>query len=68
MKILILGANGQLGLALVQILKDNYEIKTATREDFNCEKSKEITRYFRQKKFDLIINAIAYTKVDQAEN
>ena len=68
MKILILGANGQLGLALVQILKDNYEIKTATREDFNCEKSKEITRYFRHKKFDLIINAIAYTKVDQAEN
>ncbi len=68
MKILILGANGQVGSALVKILKDDYQIKTTTRKNFDCEKSDEIIRYFEKKHFDLIINAVAYTKVDQAED
>ena len=67
MKIVILGANGQIGSALVPMLKDDYEIITATRKDFDCEKSNEVKRYFKKKHFDLIINTVAYTKVDQAE-
>ena len=67
MKIVILGANGQIGSALVPMLKDDYEIITATRKDFDCEKSNEVKQYFKKKHFDLIINAVAYTKVDQAE-
>ena len=68
MKILILGANGQIGSSLVKILKDDYQIKTATRKDFDCENINEIKRYFQKKHFDLIINTVAYTKVDQAED
>ena len=67
MKILILGANGQIGSSLVKNLKDDYQIKTATRKDFDCENINEIKRYFQKKHFDLIINTVAYTKVDQAE-
>ena len=67
MKILILGANGQVGSALVKILKDDYQIKTTTRKNLDCEKSDEIIKYFKKKHFDLIINTVAYTKVDQAE-
>ena len=67
MKILILGANGQVGSALAKILKDDYEIITTTRKDFDCEKSNEVKRFFKKKHFDLIINTVAYTKVDQAE-
>ena len=67
MKILILGANGQVGSALVKILKDDYQIKTTTRKNLDCEKNDEIIRYFKKKHFDLIINTVAYTKVDQAE-
>ena len=67
MKILILGAKGQIGSSLVKILKDDYQIKTATRKDFDCENINEIKRYFQKKHFDLIINTVAYTKVDQAE-
>ena len=67
MKILILGANGQVGSALVKILKDDYQIKTTTRKNLDCEKSDEIIKYFKKKHFDLIINAVSYTKVDQAE-
>ena len=68
MKILILGANGQIGSSLVKNLKDDYQIKTATRKDFDCEIINEIKRYFQKKHFDLIINTVAYTKVDQAED
>ena len=67
MKILILGANGQIGSALVPILKDDYEIITTTRKNLDCEKSNDVKRYFKKKHFDLIINTVAYTKVDQAE-
>jgi len=67
LKILILGANGQVGSALVKILKDDYQIKTTTRKNLDCEKSDEIIKYFKKKHFDLIINTVAYTKVDQAE-
>ncbi len=67
MKILILGANGQIGYALASILKDDYEIITTTRKDFDCGKNEEVIKYFKKKYFDLIINAVAYTKVDQAE-
>jgi dTDP-4-dehydrorhamnose reductase len=67
LKILILGANGQVGSALASILKDDYEIITTTRKDFDCGKNEEVIKYFKKKYFDLIINAVAYTKVDQAE-
>jgi dTDP-4-dehydrorhamnose reductase len=67
LKILILGANGQIGSALVPILKDDYEIITTTRKNLDCEKSNDVKRYFKKKHFDLIINTVAYTKVDQAE-
>ena len=49
MKIVILGANGQIGSALVPMLKDDYEIITATRKDFDCEKNNEVKRYFKKK-------------------
>lgn len=67
MKILILGVNGQIGSSLVKILKDDHQIKTVTRKNFDCENINEVKRYFQKKHFDLIINTVAYTKVDQAE-
>jgi len=67
LKILILGVGGQIGSALVKILKDDYEIETATRKNLDCENIYEVKRYFKKKHFDLIINGVAYTRVDQAE-
>ena len=68
MKILILGANGQIGSSLVKVLKKDYQITKLTRNNLNCEDLYEVQQYFVQKHFDLIINAVAYTKVDQAED
>ena len=68
MKILILGANGQVGSALAKILKDDYEIENIIRKNLDCENVDAIKKYFKKKHFDLIINTVAYTKVDQAED
>ena len=68
MKILILGANGQIGSSLVKVLQKDYQITKLTRNNLNCEDLYEVQQYFVQKHFDLIINAVAYTKVDQAED
>jgi dTDP-4-dehydrorhamnose reductase len=67
LKILILGAGGQIGYALVKILKDDHEIETATRKNLDCENINEVKRFFKKKNYDLIINGVAYTRVDQAE-
>jgi dTDP-4-dehydrorhamnose reductase len=67
-KILILGANGQIGSALAKILKDDYEIENIIRKNLDCENVDAIKKYFKKKHFDLIINTVAYTKVDQAED
>jgi len=68
LKILILGANGQIGSSLVKVLQKDYQITKLTRNNLNCENLYEVQQYFVQKHFDLIINVVAYTKVDQAED
>ena len=68
MKILILGANGQIGSSLVKVLNEDDQVTSLTRDELDCEDIKQVKQYFKHQYFDLIINAIAYTKVDQAED
>ena len=68
MKILILGANGQIGSSLIKVLKEDHQVTSLTRDKLDCANINQVKQYFKQQHFDLIINAIAYTKVDQAED
>lgn len=67
MKILITGADGQVGSALKKTLKD-YELVTITRKDCDLRIEDQIKKIIDQHLPDLIINSAAYTKVDQAES
>lgn len=63
LKTLILGANGQLGRALQTIFP---KAEAASREEFDLTNPASFTsRNWRD--YDTIINAAAYTKVDEAE-
>jgi dTDP-4-dehydrorhamnose reductase/dTDP-4-dehydrorhamnose 3,5-epimerase len=65
-KILVTGANGQLGRALRAELGDASHIDYVTREDLDLASPEVFTaRHWRD--YDTIINAAAYTAVDQAE-
>ena len=68
-KILVTGANGQLGLSIKAVGK-NYPsmIFTFTDvEDLDITNSKKVTFFFENNKFDYCVNCAAYTAVDKAE-
>ncbi|WJS92691.1 bifunctional dTDP-4-dehydrorhamnose 3,5-epimerase family protein/NAD(P)-dependent oxidoreductase [Microbacterium testaceum] len=65
-KILITGANGQLGRALRAEFGDRPGIEFTTRDDLDLT-SPRLDTARRWRDYDVIINAAAYTKVDIAE-
>lgn len=65
-KVLIVGANGQLGRALRAELGDESHIEYAIRETFDLAGS-DLTTARRWRDYGTIINAAAYTAVDTAE-
>lgn len=78
MKILLLGANGQVGHELLTALRALGEITAATRsgrlsDGADCKivdlaDAVSLRSLFEQVTPDLIVNAAAYTAVDRAEN
>jgi dTDP-4-dehydrorhamnose reductase len=67
MKVAILGANGQIGNALSKALSKNYKVEKITRKKLNYYNLKQVKQFLLNKNHNLIINAAAYTQVDQAE-
>ncbi|WP_102192289.1 sugar nucleotide-binding protein [Microbacterium aurantiacum] len=65
-KTLIVGANGQLGLALHALLGDSSRYEYATRDDVDLA-DQDLGSARRWREYDTIINAAAYTAVDAAE-
>lgn len=68
MKILITGAAGQLGRALIQTAPAGMAIHAVDIGDCDLTDGEEIAALVRSADPDLIINAAAYTAVDQAES
>ena len=72
MKILLTGKNGQVGQALVQQLQrqtgnERHELVALDRAQLDLADLDAVRRSVREIRPDLIINAAAYTAVDQAE-
>ena len=67
MKILLFGAQGQVGLALQQRLKDGHELVALGRAQVDLTDPIQIIDAININSPDLIINAAAYTAVDLAE-
>ncbi len=68
MKILLLGANGQVGNELQRTLLVFGELKSCTRVQANLEDIQGIRSLIQDYQPDVIVNAAAYTAVDQAES
>jgi len=67
MKIFLTGKNGQLGHRLEKDLKKIHEVIATERDSLDLVDTQLIKDRVCQVKPDLIINAAAYTNVDQAE-
>lgn len=69
-RILVTGANGQLGQSILEQSKTYKEIECffVTRNELDITNEKLIKHYFDDKSFDFVVNCAAYTAVDKAED
>ena len=70
-KILVTGANGQLGMCIKTIVLDMglaHQFVFKTSKDLDITKSKSILEEFKNNRYSHCINCAAYTNVDKAEN
>jgi len=69
-KIVITGANGQLGRCLQDVAEryQDYDFHFKTSKQLNITKKEQIDKLFALEKFDYCINCAAYTAVDKAES
>ncbi len=67
MRVLITGVNGQLGQELCHAAPDGVEISAFDREGLDITDNLTVHALFDQVKPEFVINAAAYTAVDEAE-
>lgn len=67
MKILLLGAHGQLGQSLAPLLASFGELQALTRAELDLQDLAALRRVLQAERPQLVINAAAYTAVEQAE-
>jgi len=70
MKLLVTGANGQLGRSIQRIIasaKQVNEFVFVGRDELNFSQNDNLEKYFKENSFDVVINCAAYTAVDKAE-
>ncbi|MGH9712673.1 MAG: dTDP-4-dehydrorhamnose reductase [Candidatus Acidiferrales bacterium] len=67
LKILLTGKNGQIGYELSRLLPQLGEVLAVDLDELDLLKTEDIRRAIRDIRPNLIVNAAAYTAVDQAE-
>ena len=68
LKILLTGKNGQLGRELISSLEPLGDVVALGHQELDLAKPEEIRQAIRAVRPQLIVNAAAYTAVDQAES
>merc|ERR1739841_220238 len=68
MKILLTGAGGQLGQALLDAKPEGVELISTTRQELNLADAEACRSAVQQHQPDWVLNAGAYTAVDKAES
>lgn len=67
--ILVLGANGQLGTDLINLLdKKNIKHVALTRSDVDIENLADLKSYLKSVNFDFLVNCTSYHKTDEVED
>jgi len=67
MKIVILGAGGRLGAALLREYRDKFDIVGFNHTQLNLSDLGAVREKLRNTSFDILINAAGFTKVDLCE-
>jgi dTDP-4-dehydrorhamnose reductase len=68
MRILLFGKHGQVGRALVPLLRPVGDVTSLGHRDLDVADTDQLRALLRTQKPDIVINACAYTNVDRAES
>ena len=68
MKILVTGAEGQVGTEVVRLADDEFRVAGLTRRDLDITDRDAIARRLDKYEPDFLVNCAAYTAVDRAED
>jgi dTDP-4-dehydrorhamnose reductase len=71
MKILVTGANGQLGKSIQKAVANDElsnEFVFVGRSELDLSQNDNFEKYFKKNSFDVVVNCAAYTAVDKAES
>jgi len=68
LRLLLLGATGQLGREIARVFSDTMEIESPGRDEIDLTRSASIRKYVKGFQPHWIINCAAYTAVDRAES
>jgi dTDP-4-dehydrorhamnose reductase len=66
-KVLLIGADGQLGRLMAQMKPENISLHSCTRENLDITDQAAVKKIIEQISPNIIINTAAYTAVDNAE-
>jgi len=67
MKIIILGAGGRLGAALLREYRNKFEVTGFDRTQLDLSDLNDVRKKLQETGFDVLINAAGFTKVDVCE-
>ena len=67
MRVLVIGAKGQLGLEVCKVLEEVHKVIPATREDADITNLEQVLLLVEKISPEAIVNAAAYTDVDDCE-
>lgn len=67
MRILVTGAAGMLGHALIPVLEENHDVVGLTRKDCDLCDENIVGKIFRRQKPDMVVHLAAFTNVDGCE-
>jgi dTDP-4-dehydrorhamnose reductase len=68
MKVLIVGAAGQLGQAMVALLRHEHDVTAWTRQDIDLSRHQEVREAIGELAPEAIVNCASYNQVDAAED
>lgn len=68
MKILLLGGSGLVGSRFIDLYGSEYQIDSPTHNDLDVLNDHEIQSYLEKSDAEVIINFVAFTNVDKAED
>lgn len=68
MRVLVTGANGQVGRSLTTLLANQCDLLAIDREQLDICNEEQVQAIFSQFKPQVVVNAAAYTAVDKAES